>query len=144
MEYFSNSPEETKKIAKELAKKMKIGDTVTLDGDLGTGKTAFVQGFAEELGITEYVNSPTFTIVNCYDGNIPLYHFDVYRIDDCDEMYGVGYDEYIGGDGIAVIEWADNIAPILPIPRYAVKIEKDTNNHDDFRKITINRIETEE
>lgn len=144
MEYFSNSPDETKTIAKQFAATLKRGDLVTLDGDLGAGKTAFVQGIADGLGINDYVNSPTFTIVNCYSADIPLYHFDVYRIDDCDEMYEVGYDEYVGGDGIAVIEWAENITSILSVPRYAVKIEKDSEKHYDFRKITITRIEKED
>ena len=142
MEYCSNSPEETAEFAKKFAERLKPGDVITLDGDLGVGKTAFVQGLAKALGVSEYVSSPTFTIVNCYDGRLPLYHFDVYRIDDCDEMYEVGYDEYVGGDGVAVIEWADKIADILPVPRYAVTIAKDDTEHDNFRRIKIELIET--
>ena len=140
MEYHSNSPKETENIAKAFAKNLKPGDVVTLDGDLGAGKTAFTQGLAKGLGIADYVSSPTFTIVNCYEGNIPLYHFDVYRIDDCDEMYEIGYDEYVGGDGVAVIEWSEKIAEILPTPRYRIVITKDMSKHDDYRVIEIDTI----
>ncbi len=140
MEYHSNSPRETENIAKAFAKTLKSGDVVTLDGDLGVGKTAFVQELFKALGVEEYVSSPTFTIVNCYEGNIPLYHFDVYRIDDCDEMYEIGYDEYVGGEGIAVIEWANKIAEILPVPRYQITITKDMTKHENFRKIEIESI----
>jgi len=139
-EYRSNSPAETEKIAKDFAKKLKPGDVVTLDGDLGAGKTAFTQGLAKGLGVSDYVNSPTFTIVNCYNGDIPVYHFDVYRIEDSDEMYEVGFDEYVGGDGVAVIEWSEKISDILPLPRYEIVILKDSSIHDDFRKIIIKEL----
>lgn len=141
MEYHSNSPKETENIAKAFAKKLCAGDVVTLDGDLGAGKTAFTQGLAAGLCVDDYVSSPTFTIVNCYNGRLPVYHFDVYRIEDCDEMYDVGFDEYVGTDGVAVIEWAEKIADILPVPRYEIKIKKDMSKHDDYRIITIERIE---
>lgn len=141
MEYHSNSPRETENIAKAFAKKLKSGDVVTLDGDLGAGKTAFTQGLAKGLGVSDYVNSPTFTIVNCYDGDIPIYHFDVYRIEDSEEMYDIGYDEYVGTDGIAVIEWAQKISDILPLPRYEVIISRDDSRHEDFRTIDINKID---
>ena len=141
MEYHSNSPKETENIAKAFAKNLKPGDVVTLDGDLGAGKTAFTQGLAKGLGIADYVSSPTFTIVNCYEGSIPLYHFDVYRIDDCDDMYEIGYDEYVGGDGIAVIEWSEKIEEILPVPRYRIVITKDMLKHDDYRVIQIDVID---
>ena len=138
MEYHSNSPKETENIAKAFAKTLSRGDVVTLDGELGAGKTAFVQGLAKGIGVSDYVNSPTFTIVNCYEGNMPLYHFDVYRIEDIDEMFEIGYDEYIDGDGISVIEWSGKIAQILPLPRYEITIKKDHARHDDFRIININ------
>ena len=140
MEYHSNSPKETENIAKAFAKSLKPGDVVTLDGDLGAGKTAFTQGLAKGLGVADYVSSPTFTIVNCYEGNIPLYHFDVYRIDDCDDMYEIGYDEYVGGDGVAVIEWSEKIEEILPTSRYRIVITKDMSKHDDYRVIEIDKI----
>lgn len=137
MKYQSNSPEETKKIAEDFAKRLSPGSVVTLDGDLGAGKTAFVQGMAKGLDITDYISSPTFTIVNCYEGWLPLYHFDVYRICDCDEMYEIGYEEYINSEGICVIEWSDLIHEILPPERYAVRILKDLEKGEDYREIII-------
>lgn len=141
MEYISNSPEETERIAIAFAAELKAGDVITLDGDLGSGKTAFTQGLAKGLGVSDYVSSPTFTIINCYEGRVPIYHFDVYRIEDCDEMYEIGYDEYIGGDGITIIEWSEKIYDILPAPRYEIVIEKDIKKHDNFRKIRVERID---
>lgn len=139
MTYKSNSPKETSNIAKAFAKKLKKGDVVCLSGDLGTGKTAFVQGLASALGVTDYVSSPTFTIVNCYEGVLPLYHFDVYRIADSDEMYEIGYEEYVYGDGISVIEWPEIISDILPGERYDITISKNLEMHPDFREITIEK-----
>ena len=105
MEFESNSYEETQKFAEEFSKTLKAGDVLCMYGDLGVGKTAFVQGLAKGLGIDEPITSPTFTIVNEYSGRLPLYHFDVYRIADSDEMYEIGYEEYVYGDGVSVIEW---------------------------------------
>ena len=139
MTYKSNSPKETSNIAKAFAKKLKKGDVVCLSGDLGTGKTAFVQALASALGVTDYVSSPTFTIVNCYEGNLPVYHFDVYRIADPDEMYEIGYEEYVYGDGISVIEWPELISEILPEERYDITISKNFEMHADFREITIEK-----
>lgn len=138
MEYISNSSDETKKIAYEFSKSLKSGDVVCMYGEMGVGKTAFVQGLAEGLGITEPITSPTFTIVNEYCGRLALYHFDVYRIGEAEEMYEIGYDEYIDGDGVSVIEWPQLINELLPRKRYNITIEKDyeTGNYD-YRKITI-------
>ncbi len=138
--YKSESPHKTEEIAIEFSKRLKIGDVVTLDGDLGAGKTAFTQGVAKGLGVKDYVSSPTFTIINCYEGNMPIYHFDVYRIEGCDEMYEIGYDEYVGGDGIALIEWSEKIADILPLPRYQIVISRDEEKGDEFRNIVINHL----
>ena len=137
MVYKSNSPKETENIAKAFAKSLKCGDVVCLNGDLGVGKTAFVQGLTKALGVTDPISSPTFTIVNCYNSTIPIYHFDVYRIDDCDEMYEIGYEEYVYGDGITIIEWPEKIEPILPEKRYDILISKDLSKHEDFRLIDI-------
>lgn len=137
MEYISTSCGETQKIASEFAKTLKAGDTVCMYGDLGAGKTAFVQGMAKGLHIEEPITSPTFTIVNEYSGTLPLYHFDVYRIADSDEMYEIGYEEYVYGDGISVIEWAELIEDILPDNRFAVTILKDMSKGEDYRKIEI-------
>lgn len=137
MIYKSNSPKETENIAKAFAKGLKSGDVLCLNGDLGVGKTAFVQGLVKALGVTEPISSPTFTIVNCYRGKMPIYHFDVYRINDCDEMYEIGYEEYVYGDGITIIEWPEIISEILPEKRYDITISKDYTKHDDFRFIEI-------
>ena len=102
--YETNGAEETFEVGMRLAKEAKAGDIYCLDGDLGTGKTVFSQGFAAGLGIKEAVNSPTFTIVCEYEeGRLPLYHFDVYRIGSSDEMYDIGYEEYINGEGVCII-----------------------------------------
>ncbi|MCC8169078.1 MAG: tRNA (adenosine(37)-N6)-threonylcarbamoyltransferase complex ATPase subunit type 1 TsaE [Oscillospiraceae bacterium] len=139
MEYISNNVEETKRIAAGFAKELKSGDVLCMYGNLGAGKTAFVQGLARGLGIDEPITSPTFTIVNEYQGDMPLYHFDVYRIGDSEEMYEIGYEEYVYGDGISVIEWAELIEDILPESRYSVTIIKDDTN-DDYRKIIIEKV----
>lgn len=141
MKYISNSVDETKKIAAEFAETLQGGDTLCMRGDLGAGKTAFVQGLAQGLGIDEPITSPTFTIVNEYIGNLPLYHFDVYRIADPEEMYEIGYEEYVYGDGISVIEWSELIEDILPEERYTVTILKDRSEHDDYREIIIEKIQ---
>ena len=140
MKHISQSYEETLAIARSFAETLKAGDTVCLYGGLGAGKTAFVQGLAEGLGIGEPVTSPTFTIVNEYYGRLPLYHFDVYRIADPDEMYEIGYDEYVYGDGVSVIEWSELIDEILPEKRYNVTISKDYGKHENYREIDIEEI----
>ena len=121
-----------------LAKEAKAGDIYCLDGDLGTGKTVFSQGFAAGLGIKEAVNSPTFTIVCEYEeGRLPLYHFDVYRIGDVEEMDELGYEEYFYSDGVCLIEWSTLIQEIIPDNAIEIVIEKDLEKGFDYRKITI-------
>ena len=111
----SNSREETYKVGIQLGKDAVSGQVYCIYGDLGVGKTIISQGVAAGLGITEVVNSPTFTIVKEYDeGRLPLYHFDVYRIGCSEEMYDIGFDEYINGEGVCIIEWANIIEDILP------------------------------
>lgn len=139
MIYKSNSVRETQNIAKAFAKSLKPGDVLCLSGDLGTGKTAFVQGLTKALGVEDVVSSPTFTIVNCYTGKMPIYHFDVYRIADPDEMYEIGYEEYVCGDGVCIIEWPEQISELLPEDRYDIRIEKNLEIHEDFREITIEK-----
>jgi len=141
MVYKSNSPKETENIARSFAKELKGGEVICLNGDLGVGKTAFVQGLVKALGVTEPISSPTFTIVNCYEGNMPIYHFDVYRIEDCDEMYEIGFEEYVYSNGITLIEWSEKIEEILPKNRIEIVISKDFNKHDDYRTISIERNE---
>ena len=134
----TRSPEQTFQIGVDLAKKAVPGQVFTLTGDLGVGKTVFTQGVAAGLGITEPVNSPTFTIIQEYeDGRLPFYHFDVYRIGDLEEMEEIGYDDYFFGQGICLIEWAELIEEILPEKRIEVTIEKDLEKGFEYRKITI-------
>lgn len=116
--------EETKKFGKELSEKLTAGSIVALTGDLGTGKTTLTKAIAAGLGVTDVITSPTFNIVKQYDsGRLPLYHFDVYRIGDVDEMYEIGYEEYFFGDGVCVIEWADLIEEIIPDDAVRIEIE---------------------
>ena len=115
MIYETMSPKETFELGKKIGLEAKAGEIICLDGDLGVGKTVFTQGFAKGLGIDEAVNSPTFTIIQEYDeGRLPLYHFDVYRIGDPEEMYEIGYEDYFYGQGVCLIEWAKLIEELIP------------------------------
>ena len=131
------SVEQTIEAGRLLGSILKKGDLICLEGDLGTGKTAFTSGIAKALGINGYVKSPTFTIVNEYKGKLPLYHFDVYRVSDSSEMFEVGFEEYLYGNGVVVIEWANMIKDILPEEYIWVKICKDREKGLDTRIITI-------
>lgn len=134
----THDPEETFEVGRTIGMNAKPGQIYTLTGDLGVGKTVFTQGVAAGLGITEPVNSPTFTIIQEYeDGRLPFYHFDVYRIGDLEEMEEIGYDDYFFGQGICLIEWAELIEEILPEKRIEVTIEKDLERGFEYRKITI-------
>ena len=134
----THDPEETFEVGRTIGMNAKPGQIYTLTGDLGVGKTVFTQGVAAGLGITEPVNSPTFTIIQEYeDGRLPFYHFDVYRIGDLEEMEEIGYDDYFFGQGICLIEWAELIKEILPEKRIEVTIEKDLEKGFEYRKITI-------
>ena len=136
------SEKETYELGEMLGKSAKQGDVFTLEGDLGVGKTVFTKGLAKGLGVKEDVSSPTFTIVQEYeDGRLTFYHFDVYRIGDIEEMDEIGYEDYIYGDGVCLIEWANLIEEILPKKRTEVRIEKDLDKGFDYRKITINKLE---
>ena len=134
----THDPEETFEVGRTIGMNAKPGQIYTLTGDLGVGKTVFTQGVAAGLGITEPVNSPTFTIIQEYeDGRLPFYHFDVYRIGDLEEMEEIGYDDYFFAQGICLIEWAELIEEILPEKRIEVTIEKDLEKGFEYRKITI-------
>lgn len=134
----TKSPEQTFEIGKSLGKRAKAGQVYTLTGEMGVGKTLFTQGFAAGMGIEEPVSSPTFTIVQVYEGGtLPFYHFDVYRIGDIEEMYEVGFEEYVMGEGVSLIEWADLIKEILPEKRTEICIEKNLEQGFEYRKITI-------
>ena len=136
----TNGPEETFEIGKQLGMEAKPGEVYCLDGDLGGGKTVFTQGFASGLGITEPVNSPTFTIVQQYEeGRLPLYHFDVYRIGDVEEMDEIGYEDCFYGEGVCLIEWSTLIQEILPEDAIHITIEKDLEKGFDYRRIQMER-----
>ena len=137
----TNSPEETFALGRQIGEQAEPGEVYTLIGDLGVGKTVFTQGLAVGLDIQDAVNSPTFTIVQVYeDGRIPFYHFDVYRIGDVEEMDEVGYEDYVYGEGVSLIEWADLIEEILPEHYRRITIEKNPAKGFDYRKITIEEV----
>lgn len=132
------SERETYELGFQMGKTAKAGQVYTLIGDLGVGKTIFTKGFAAGLGIKEPVSSPTFTIVQIYEeGRLPFYHFDVYRIGDAEEMDEIGYEDYIYGEGVSLIEWADLIEEILPEHYTEVKIGKNLEKGFDYRRISI-------
>lgn len=134
----TNSAKETFELGVQIGQKCVPGEVYTLIGDLGVGKTVFTQGLAKGLEIDEPISSPTFTIVQVYEeGRLPFYHFDVYRIGDVEEMDEIGYDDYIYGQGVCLIEWANLIEEILPKKRKEIVIEKNLEKGFDYRKITI-------
>ncbi len=134
----TNSPEETFALGRSMGRECRPGQVKTLVGDLGVGKTVFTQGVAAGLGITEPVNSPTFTIVQIYEeGRMPFYHFDVYRIGDVEEMEEIGCEDCFYGEGLCLIEWADLIREILPEHYTEIVIEKDLERGFDYRRITL-------
>ena len=134
----TSNRDETYELGRKTGERAKAGSVYALTGDLGAGKTVFAKGFAEGLGITEPVTSPTFTIMQVYEGGrLPFYHFDVYRIEDPAEMYEIGFDEYIGGDGAALIEWAGRIGELLPENAVRIDIRRDPSRGEDFRVIEI-------
>ena len=138
MVWETNGPEETFALGKELGQKAKAGDVYCLNGDLGVGKTVFTQGFASGLGIEGPVNSPTFTILQEYeDGRLPLYHFDVYRNGDVEEMDEIGYEDCFYGDGVCLIEWSNLIEEILPEKVTSIAIEKDLSKGFDYRRSVV-------
>ncbi len=140
MIFESFTPEDTFTIGKKLAETVRPGEIYTLNGDLGVGKTVFTKGLAAGLGIKEPVTSPTFTILQEYEsGRLPLYHFDVYRIGDPEEMDEIGYEDYFYGHGICLIEWAELIEELIPEEAIAVYIEKDLDKGLDYRRIRIEK-----
>ena len=139
---ISKSPEDTFAFGKQIGESVAPGSVLTLVGDLGVGKTVFTQGLAEGLGISDAVNSPTFTIVQIYEeGRIPLYHLDVYRIGDISEMDEIGYEDYFYGDGVCLIEWANLIEELLTERYVEIRIEKNLEKGFDYREITVSQKE---
>ncbi len=138
MEYITNSPEQTEEIGEKLAKNLKNGSVVAMYGDLGAGKTAFTRGMARGLGLKSRVNSPTFTIVNEYIGERNLFHFDMYRLGSSDELFDIGWEDYLNREGICVVEWSENVSDAFDGSEIEVNIEKLSENE---RKITIKGVE---
>lgn len=129
---------ETMELAAKLAKTLKSGDIVCLDGELGAGKTVFAKGICSALGVEDYVSSPTFTIVNEYEGtDNKIYHFDMYRLSDESELWDIGFDEYLSYGGIYIVEWGVNIQQALPKKRIEVTIERAPFSGEDNRIINI-------
>lgn len=138
MLFESLNEQATHALGEQIGKTAKPGEVYALLGELGVGKTVFTQGFAKGIGITDSVSSPTFTILQEYDeGRVPLYHFDVYRIGDPEEMDEVGYEDYFYGQGVCLVEWASLIEELMPPETRWITIEKDLSKGFDYRKITI-------
>lgn len=137
MEFLSKNVEETIALGKKIGSMVRAGDIICIDGELGSGKTHLTKGLAIGLDINEYITSPTFTIVNEYEGRLKLYHFDVYRVNDPDEIENIGFDEYIFGEGVSIIEWAKLIEELIPAERIQINIYKTLGNEENYRKINI-------
>ena len=136
MEIITNSPAETEAAGAALAAQMKPGGVIAFTGDLGAGKPAFTRGLARGLGVEERVTSPTFTIVNEYEGGrLPLFHFDMYRLGSADELFDIGWEDYLARGGVCAVEWSENIADALEEGTIRVDILRGA--HDDQRIITI-------
>ncbi len=135
MEIRLNGLEETKEFGIKLGQILEGGDIVCLNGDLGAGKTTLTKSIGLGLGVSDYITSPTFTLINEYRGRLPVYHFDVYRLENVDELYDLGFDEYFYGKGISIIEWAEKIEKLLPKERIVLNIEKGIDI--DERRINI-------
>ena len=136
MEYLSHSPEETERIGETLGKTLRPGSVVAYRGGLGMGKTAFTRGLARGLGCAGRVTSPTFTIVNEYQGRIPLFHFDMYRLPDADALFDIGWEDYLDRGGVCAVEWSENVAEALPEDTVWVDIRR-LEGEDNGRRITI-------
>ena len=130
--------EETYAFGAKLAESLKPGTVIAMVGDLGTGKTTLTKAIAKGLGVEDTITSPTFTIVKEYeDGKMPLYHFDVYRIGDIDEMYELGYEEYFYGQGVCIVEWADIIEELIPEDAMRINIEYGANEGERIYQCTF-------
>lgn len=140
MEYLSHSPEETERIGEMLGRQLHGGTVLALRGGLGMGKTAFTRGLARGLGCTGRVTSPTFTIVNEYDGTTPLFHFDMYRLDSEDDLFDIGWDDYLARGGVCAVEWSERVTDALPEDTLWVDIARGSGEND--RIITITGGET--
>ena len=142
MEYLSHNESETEKLGEELARRLRGGNVVAYFGGLGAGKTAFTRGLARGLGCEGRVTSPTFTIVNEYEGAIPLFHFDMYRLGDEDELFDIGWEDYLSRGGVCAVEWSERVAGALPPGTITVTISRHPEN-EDWRNIIIEGAEGE-
>lgn len=136
MERLSHSTEETERFGEELAASLPPGTVLAYTGSLGMGKTAFTRGLARGLGCRGRVTSPTFTVVNEYDGSIPLFHFDMYRLSSSDELFEIGWEDYLNRGGICAVEWSERVADALPDDTVFVDIRRHADN-ENWRIITI-------
>ena len=136
MEYLSHSAEETEAIGEALGRQLRGGSVVAYRGGLGMGKTAFTRGLARGLGCRGRVTSPTFTIVNEYNGTTPLFHFDMYRLEDEDALFDIGWDDYLERGGVCAVKWSENVENALPSDTLYVTIRRD-EDHEDWRHITV-------
>ena len=139
MEYLSHSPEDTEHIGEELGRTLSPGSVVAYIGGLGMGKTAFTRGLARGLGCTGRVTSPTFTIVNEYSGTVPLFHFDMYRLDSSDDLFDIGWEDYLTRGGVCAVEWSERVTDALPEDTLWVDIARGSGEND---RITITGGET--
>ena len=140
MEYLSHSPEETEQLGEQLGRTLRPGSVVAYRGDLGMGKTAFTRGLARGLGCTCRVTSPTFTIVNEYSGALPLFHFDMYRLDSSDDLFDIGWEDYLSRGGVCAVEWSERVEDALPEDALWVSIARGNGEND--RIITVTGGET--
>lgn len=134
-ELLSQSPQQTQKLAQRLASSLRAGDLLVLTGDLGAGKTTFVQGLARGLGVKDLITSPTFTIIREYYGTLPLYHFDLFRLEHPRELEDLGYEEYFNGEGVVVIEWGDKAKKLLPEDSLVIEFHRSLREKERLLKI---------
>ena len=140
MEYISCSEFDTEQIGEQLASQLRPGDVVAYSGGLGMGKTAFTRGLARGLGYSGRVTSPTFTIVNEYPGVLPLFHFDMYRLEDSDALFDIGWDDYLSRGGVCAVEWSEQVADAIPVDAVTVVIRRHPEE-ENWRIITVEGVE---
>ena len=138
MEFITNSTLETEKVGEALGKILTPGTVLAYEGDLGAGKTAFTRGLARGLGITERVTSPTFTIVNEYEGRLPLFHFDMYRLGSSEELFDIGWEDYLARGGVCAVEWSENVEDALG---ECIRVDIRRGEHDQQRIVTVEGVE---
>ena len=140
MEFLSHSTAETEAAGEALARRLRPGTVLAYQGGLGLGKTAFTRGLARGLGCEDRVTSPTFTIVNEYEGRIPLFHFDMYRLPDADALFDIGWEDYLGRGGVCAVEWSERVEDALPEDTVWVRIRRSPEN-DDWRIISVEGVD---